>query len=238
MKNTQALFKYNTPKLLADNLWEIRGDWKNKLGRRMTIVRMINGSIFIHNAIRLNPTEMNWIKTLGDIKYIVAPNIFHCSDAGWMMEQFPNATLYVPLKKVSDFEQLGFSPKNVNSDFPNELSAELGCFPMHGTKMEEAAFIHHPSKTLILCDLAFNMANVFSGFEKVIMNWNKVGIRFGPSRLTKLLFTKNTKDLIQSYKILLSQDFDRVIVNHGEVLPKNGKNLLQTSVQEIFGDLS
>lgn len=236
MKNNQVLFNYSPPHQLAANLWEIRGEWKNKLGRRMTVIKLADDSIFIHNAIRLNAAELDWLKNLGSVQYVVAPNTFHCSDAGWMLDHFQNAQLFVPLKKISDFEKQGFKPKNINGEFPKNISSELSCFSMVGSKMEEAAFIHHPSKTLIFCDLAFNMADVFTGFEKIIMNLNKVGIRFGPSRITKLLFTKNTGELIQSYKNILTQDFDRVIVNHGDVLPSNGKNLLRKSVQEIFGD--
>jgi|GEM_PF-5213146 len=62
-----------------------------------------------------------------------------------------------------------------------------------------------------------------------------VGGRFGPSRLTRILFTRNREKLVSSYRKLLELDFDRVIVNHGNVLPSGGKELLAESVREIFG---
>lgn len=237
MKNEEILFGYRAPQLLATNLWEISGEWKNKLGRRMTVIKFSNGDLFIHNAIRLKPSDIDWLKILGTVKYVIAPNSFHCSDAGWMVQKFPTSQLYVPQKKLHDFKTQGFAPLDIAVDFPPQLAGELTAVPMLGTKIQEVAFIHHPSRTLIFCDLAFNMGDVFTGFEKFIMNWNKVGRRFGPSRLTKIAFTKNTAQLIESYKKILTFDFDRVIVNHGDILEKNGKNLLKSGVEEIFGPL-
>lgn len=229
-------FNYQAPQLLDKNLWHLTGEWKNKLGRRMTIVRLQDGRVWIHNAFRLKEKDLAWLKALGDVAFIVAPNTFHCSDAGWMAQQFPQAELFVPLTKIPSFQSLGLKPKDANADFPFSISNELRCFPMQGTRMSEAVFIHIPTKTLILCDLAFNMPDVFSGFEKIIMNWNKVGGgRFGPSRLTQLLFAKDKQALKESYQQILNENFDRVIVNHGNILERYGKEKLQKSVTEIFG---
>lgn len=230
-------FEYKTPRELAPNLWEIQGDWTNKFGRRMTVVRLTDGRVFVHNAFRLRQKDLKWLKSLGSVVAVLAPNAFHTSDAGWMKNQFPYSDLYVPQAKIKSFKQLGFDCKNINKDFPPEFQDELKCIPSQGTRFEEAVFIHVPSKTLILCDMAFNMGNVYSGFEKWLMSLNRVGNRFGPSKLMKIAFTKNTNQVKATFKEILRHDFDRVIVNHGDVLETNGKIKLKTSVEEIFGPL-
>lgn len=226
-------FAYEKPKRITENLWEVRGDWKNKFGRRMTVVQLKDNRLMIHNAIRLQPSDLDWLRSLGLVAIIVAPNTFHCSDAGWMCERFSSAQLFVPNAKLETFRKLGLQPRDLSREFPDE--SEIKCFPMKGTRVEEAAFLHTPSRTLILCDLAFNMPEVFTGLTKYIMKWNQIGGQFGPSRLTKLVFTNDQKRLLDSYKNLLSQDFDRVIVNHGDVLERDGKRLLQKGVERIFG---
>ena len=228
-----AAYSYLPPREVAANLWELHGTWSNKFGRRMTVIRFGGGKIAVHNAFALLDRELAWLKSLGEISCIIAPNVFHTSDAGWLAKQFPKAALFVPAAKLEAFRKEGFSPLDVNKDFPS--TPELTCIPMLGTRIQEAAFLHAPSKTLLLCDLAFNMADQFTGLERAFMRWNKVGGRFGPSRLTRLLFTKNRSELLASYRKLLSLDFDRVIVNHGDVLQLGGKLLLQESVHEIFG---
>jgi hypothetical protein len=227
-------FGYLPPVELAPNLWEMRGQWSGSFGRRMTVIRLADGRIAIHNAFELEPKEITWLKSLGEPSFVIAPNVFHCSDAGWMARQFPAAELFVPEAKLASYRAEGFSPKDMNREFPS--LPELTCVPMEGTRIQEAAFLHHPSRTLVLCDLSFHMASEFSGLERIFMRWNKVGGgRFGPSRLTRLLFTKDKRALVDSYARLLELDFDRVIVNHGDVLPTGGRELLSAGVREIFG---
>lgn len=230
-------FDYFSPNELAENLWEVRGKWSNKLGRRMTVIRLSGNRLVLHSSIQLEESELAWLQSLGAPSFIVAPNIFHCSDADWMAEKFPAAEVFVPASKLAEFTKKGFQPKDVNSQFPALLANELKCIPMRGTRIDEAAFLHVPSKTLILCDLAFNMDDVFSGLEKWVMKWNKVGGRFGPSRITKWLFAKNQRALVESYEELLKHDFDRVIVNHGEVLDSGGREKLRSGVELIFGKI-
>jgi hypothetical protein len=78
-------------------------------------------------------------------------------------------------------------------------------------------------------------ADAFRGPMRWLMNWNRVGVRFGPSRLTKLAFASDKKALVDSYARVLERDFDRVIVNHGTVLESGGREALRESVREIFG---
>src|SRR5262245_14722072 len=114
-------FPYAKPVRLADNLWELRGSWSNAFGRRMTVVRLVSGAVFVHNAMRLEPAELEWLKGLGALRGIIAPNKFHCSDAPWLAEQFPEATLYAPASKLRELAASGRSVKDVARDFPREL---------------------------------------------------------------------------------------------------------------------
>lgn len=223
-------FPYALPRELAPGLWEIRGEWSNKFGRRMTVIRLHDGRLVIHNAFRLHEPEMNWLRRMGEPAFLLAPNAFHCSDAAWMAEQFPRIKLFAPSAKLKEFAR--FHAED-NRNFPS--LPEFVALPMEGTRIDETAFLHRPSRTLILCDLAFNMADIYTGFEKIFMRWNKIGGRFGPSRLTKLLFAKDKTTLVASYERLLAEDFDRVIVNHGDVLDKGGKAALKNGLSEVFG---
>ncbi len=230
---SQVAFHYDPPVQLDQNLWEIKGRWKNKFGRRMTVVRLNDGRLIIHNAIQLHEDELYWLKSLGTVSFIIAPNVFHCSDLAWMSHHFPQAQCYAPAEKRKDFLDKNVDIKITEQDFPKDIS-EFECIYIKGTKISESVFIHHPSKTLILCDLAFNMPQVYTGLSKFFMQWNRV-FRLGPTKLTRWIFTKNIGELRKSYEQLFKHDFDRVIVNHGETVNQNGKALLKAGYKEIFG---
>lgn len=197
----------------------------------MTIMRLDDGSLLIHNAIQLEESELAWLNSLGPVTSIVGPNTYHCSDAGWMHDRFPQARLYVPQKNLSRF------PKalDVNQDFPQ--TPGVVCYPMRGTRMQEAAFWHPGTSTLVLTDTAFNMPPVFTGLEKILMDWNKVGGRFGPSRLTRLLFATDVQALLDSYRRLTQLPLKRIIVNHGDVLEENALAQLDHGINVIFPEM-
>jgi hypothetical protein len=226
-------FGYAPPREVAPDLWEVRGEWRNVLGRRMTVIRLADGRVLVHNAIRLAEKDLEWLRALGDVAFVVAPNRFHSTDAPWMAHRFPAARLFVPRSRLAAFQRDGFAPEDVNADFP--ALDDMRCIPMRGTKLEEAAFLHRPTRTLVLCDLAFHMPDVFRGIARVLMRWNLVGGRFGPSRLTRLAFTRDRAALLASYAELLALDFDRVVVNHGDVLESEGRERLRAGVRAVFG---
>lgn len=153
-----------------------------------------------------------------------------------MKTQFPDAKLFVPGRKLADFKNAGYDAVDTELEFPEELANELLYLPSRGTSIQEAIFLHRPSRTLILTDLAFNMPDVYHGFEKVVMGWNKVGGRFGPTRALKWIFTKDKTALLDTYRQILALDFERIIVNHGNILEQNGRDVLRSSVKEIFSE--
>ena len=87
-------------------------------------------------------------------------------------------------------------------------------------------FFHRASRTLILSDLAFNFGPraplVTRLFTMVIDGYG----RFRPSRLDPFLI-KDRAAARQSLDHILTWDFDRVVVAHGEVLERGGHEVLR-----------
>jgi hypothetical protein len=90
----------------------------------------------------------------------------------------------------------------------------------------EVAFFHRASRTLILCDLAFNFGPNAAWLTRILMSLIFSYGSFGPSKLDPLLIRDRTVAR-QSLERILSWDFDRVIVAHGDVLESGGHALLR-----------
>lgn len=86
-----------------------------------------------------------------------------------MAREFPEARVFAPLPKVDEFRRAGLAVADVAADFPKQFERELECVPMLGTRVSESAFLHHPSRTLVLCNLAMNMEDVFTGVQGAFM---------------------------------------------------------------------
>jgi hypothetical protein len=82
---------------LEDNLWEVEGTIPGMpLNRRMTLVRLADGSIVVHNAICLKEEEQAEIERWGRIGYIIVPNGFHRIDAARYAARYPDAKVLCP----------------------------------------------------------------------------------------------------------------------------------------------
>lgn len=86
----------------------------------------------------------------------------------------------------------------------------------------------------MLTDLVFNVPDVFTGLERAFMNWNRVGGRFGPSRIFKLVFLEIRARFAVSFEKILEWDFERVIMNHGTIVEQDGKNLIRAAFKDYL----
>ena len=94
---------------------------------------------------------------------------------------------------------------------------------------KEHVFLHTPSRTLIVADLVFNFepARGWTSFLRGTL----MGVKEHPdaARLYPLL-VKDRAAYDRSIEMLLSHDFDRIIVGHRVPIPSNGKELLKQAL--------
>jgi hypothetical protein len=86
----------------------------------------------------------------------------------------------------------------------------------------EVVFVHRPSRSLLVCDLAFNVGPDAPWLTRTLFRlWGAYG-RLGPTRLERLL-VRDKDAARRSLDEVLALDFDRVIVSHGDVLETGGR---------------
>jgi hypothetical protein len=88
--------------------------------------------------------------------------------------------------------------------------------------MSEVVFFHRPSRTLLLTDLAFNVAADKTAGARVFYWLVGAAGRVGPHRLVRLMI-RDPAAARGSVARILEWDFDRVIVTHGDVLEHSGR---------------
>jgi hypothetical protein len=185
----------------------------------MTILRTRGHELVIHNPIRLEESAYSRLETLGLVAHIVAPNRFHNSDGAFYRTRFPLARFY--------------PPGSINLSWPHALRREVDAIQVDGLRLlNEAVFFHAISKTLIVTDLVFNMQVNLRGTERFLYRTNRIYQRFGPSRLFRYGFVKNKTDFARSLDKILRWDFDRVIMNHGAILERDGPARLRAAFEE------
>jgi hypothetical protein len=120
---------------LSENLWVVDGSMPNPtIKRRMTIAKMKDGRLLIHNAIALGEAEMKEIEAFGTPAVLVVPGSFHRQDARIYKERYPSVKVTAPSGVRAKVEKV--VPVDMGYDeAPGDDSARMRYFD--GVKQRE-----------------------------------------------------------------------------------------------------
>jgi hypothetical protein len=154
---------------IATDIWHVAGEpMKFPGGVRMplcaTVIRLPNGKVVVYSPNKLDDADVAAIDALGEVAYIIAPNLYHHLFAGKAHERWPKATL---------LGAPGLAAKR--SDL--RISGDLGATPIDDAlevvviggapRMNEGVLFHKPTGTLVCADWLFNVtkpANALTRF--------------------------------------------------------------------------
>jgi len=213
---------------LAPDLWVVDRPQRYlglSVGTRMTVIRLADGSLLLHSPVVLDAELRRALDALGPVRYAVAPNRVHHLYAGDVATAYPGTRLWIGPgleKKRPDLRYVAI----LGDEAPAEWRGQVDQTFFAGRPYEnEVVFFHRASRTLVMCDLAFNFGPSAPFSTRIWMSLILSYGRFGPSKLDPLLI-RDRAAARASLERILAWDFDRVIVAHGDVLETGGHALL------------
>jgi len=205
---------------IDDDLWVVDTDFSMGLmefGGRMTVVRVPDGSLWLHSVIAIDDALADALAELGEVKHLVAPNAFHHLFVADAQRRYPDATLYAPRALGDKRDDLAIDVVLEGGAPPESWGGALEMRVMEGAPaLDEAVFFHRASKSLVLCDLAFNIHE--GGWLSRLM-FRTLGV-FGRLKQSPLWrwFTKDRAAAAASLRPMWAWDFERVILAHGRIV--------------------
>jgi hypothetical protein len=208
-----------------------------QLGTRMTVVRLGSSGLFIHAPIPLTPALQRELDDLGPVQAVVAPNAMHHLYIGDFMKAYPQAQFFTAEGVARKRPELRFH--GVLGDRPEFLwGSDLDQLPLRGCpKLNEVAFLHRASRTLIVSDWLFNFssrpsdsASRPSGGRPLLTRlYLRLMGAWGGPRQSRLLraFITDKHAARESADRLLTWDFDRIVVCHGDIVDTGGHTALR-----------
>ncbi|MGZ6176564.1 MAG: DUF4336 domain-containing protein [Candidatus Binataceae bacterium] len=188
------------------------------LGTRTSIVRRADGALVLISPGPIGEKDAAAIDALGPVGAIVAPNLMHHRFFAAACARFVGARPYAPDAFPYTGPELGIvSPPAAAADATLH-AVEIGGMP----RLQETLFVHVPSRTLIATDLVFNIRPPAPWFTRTFMRFNGGFDRFGPTRICRRL-CKDRAAVRASVDRVLGEDFDRVVVAHGQLLAAGGR---------------
>jgi hypothetical protein len=216
----------------AENVILIDGPTVRAVGipfsTRMIIVKLTDGSLWVNSPVSVSPEILDRIKTLGSVRFLIAPTRLHV----WRLEEwhalFPDAELWGPPQIPKKFKALPFtgmlgdSPPPAWADDLDQFIFKGNCF------LDEVHFFHKKSRTVVMADFIQNHLPVPGRpLRNALLKLAGVACPHGGVPVDiKLSFTDRRLGR-QSLTKLLSWDFDKLIIAHGACIENNAKEFVE-----------
>jgi len=197
---------------------------------RTTIVRLNDGRLWIHSPCPLDAQLKLAIDQLGEVAFIVAPGSFHHMYVPDFQAAYPKAETFLCPGLEKKRNDLRFDWILGNRPDPRWQAELTQVFIQGTTLMSEVAFLHQESKTLILVDLLENIGDDYTHEASFLLKfwWKAVfHIWNNPKAAPEYQMAWGNKKVVkQGLATILSWDFNRIIIAHGNLIETNAKAVL------------
>lgn len=191
------------------------------LRRRMTVVRMADGGLWVHSPIDLDDTLRSEIDALGPVRALVGPNRFHWLGLPAWKAAYPDAVVFgapglrerCPRAGVETVLE-GASP------WPDFDQVVVDGAPM----MNEVVFLHRASGTVIVTDVVMHVRRL--GANPGAWMMSAMGIHNRVSSMFTWMMARDRARLQDQVACILAWPFDRALLSHGENLRSGAKQAL------------
>ena len=210
---------------------------KHDFSTRMTVIRLADGSLFLHSPIRLDDGLRSELDGLGEVRALIAPNRAHHLFVSDWCAAYPNAKLYGALGLPVKRKDLRFAGMLGDEPRP-EWRGDIEQRTVRGAPMlNEVVFFHPSSRTLIFTDLIFNVPRNRPWGIPFVFRLMGAGGHFGPHRFVRWMI-RDKEAARESLGKILRWDFDRVIVAHGDFVESGGHRKVRDAFGFILGAAS
>ena len=197
---------------------------------RMTIVRLADGSLWLHSPCEIDGGLKGEIDSIGPVSFIIGPGNYHWFHLAKALELFPDAKLFICPGVETKDPLLNFD-WFLGDHSPEGWAGEIDQVLVRGNRfIWEVAFFHKPTKTLILTDLVENIGDSTPGVNFVLKLWWKIVFRMWnearPAPEYQLGWNHKKAAQVSLEKIL-EWDFEKVIISHGDVINTNAKDIVR-----------
>ena len=225
---------------VASDIWIAEGPRVPFLGMsletRMTIIRLLDGSIWLHSPIALTAHLARAIDSLGPVSALVAPNKFHHLFLKDWSDAYPSARVYAPPGLRQKRPDIRFDADL--GDAPSRLWDEtIEHVIVSGSRaFEEVVFLHTTSRTVVLTDLIVNVRmDTQPIFGRLVGLLDGVAFPDGATpRLYRLSMSDRHAGRLAVEKIIGWRP-KKVIISHGEWFRADGEQELRSRFAWLLG---
>jgi hypothetical protein len=207
-----------------------------RFNARMTVIRLRSGEILIHSPCAFDESLTAEVAALGRVAAIIAPGNLHWLHVRSCQQAFPEAVTYgcPGVDKRAKGLTFGFV---LGDEAPSLWADDLSQVALQGPLvMREVAFFHRASRTLILVDLVENFTPATPGtnlFFRIVFRALGMWNRPCPAPEYRVAWGDKAR-VREGMERILAWDFKRVILSHGDIIPRDARQIVAQAWQKIL----
>jgi hypothetical protein len=201
-----------------------------EVGTRMTIVRLHDGALLLISPINIDDDLRAQIDTLGPVRYVVSPNLFHHLHIRSALAAYPAAKLFLPKglpAKRPDLESYeileNLPPEEWRGQLDQRYFDGFRIFELDGAKEpNEVVFFHRDARTLIVTDTALNLTANSSFAMRAYARIAGIYEKLSPLPQDKPMVSNRTAAR-RAVQTIVEWPFEKIVLAHGDLVLDNAK---------------
>lgn len=206
----------------GDDLWIADGPTVRFFGMpyptRMVVMKLNDGSLWIYSPVAATFEQAVRVEEIGPVGHLVSPTPLH----DWRLKSWAG---FFPRARVWKASALGDVP-------PPAWERDIDQVAFRGSAvLSEIEFFHRRSRTLIMADFIQNFqAMPRRPLRNMLLRWGGI-LQGGAPRDLRLSFLGKRRRRMgrESLRGILSWDFDKLIVAHGDCVDTDAKAFVERS---------
>ena len=201
---------------------------------RMTILRL-DGGLCLHSPVEIDESTRADIERLGEVIALVAPSNCHHLYFASAQRAFPRARSIGTADVQRKRKDLRFD-EIIGDAAPSCWAGQMDHVFVGNRIMREIELFHRASRTLIAVDLVENFNAETAGTNRLLRAMMKALGMWGRPRPAPELrwFTRDRAAGRQAIERILSWDFERAVIAHGQLLDRSPHEAIREAWQWVF----
>ena len=234
---------HDTLKPVADKVWIVDGGTIGRVVKmpiRMTVLRLASGGLWLHSPTPAREELVAAVRGLGPVGHIVAPSSGHWMFVEGWQRAFPEAVTWAApgLRERGAVRRSGVRlDHDLGAAPPPAWAGEIDQVVVPGGGgFREVAFLHRPSRTLVLTDLVVNLeAETLTPATRAFA-W-ATGV-LAPNATApvylRLVIRMRRAEAAAAAAAMLGWAPERVIISHGRWLDRNATATLRRGLSWLL----
>lgn len=215
---------------LWDSLVHMRTMGPLRVPRRMSVIRLAAGGLLLHSPNPLGPELRRALAALGPVRCLVAPSLMHTAFLADYRAAYPEALLYAAPGLRDAHPELRvdavLEDASCAGGEPAPWAGEVEHLLTEGVpRLNEVAFLHRASRTLLLTDYAHNVDASSPWLTRCVFRAIRGYGRLGPTRYFRGM-VRDPAAVWRSVERICAWDFAQVQVCHGALSQAGPAELL------------